>query len=139
MHSMQDSPETEAILRRMVEVRRDLDEGVQEIVESARDLGEWSHYVKSYPWICMGIACVIGYVIVPQRRSKVQTGNQTLDDLVRDQPLTNTHLPAVSGIGSAVRMFASNMVWRSLLSLATQQANQYFAARSGKSPPEDQP
>jgi hypothetical protein len=36
--SMQDSPETKAILRRMEEVRCDLDEGAQEIAESARDM-----------------------------------------------------------------------------------------------------
>ena len=57
---MQDSPETQAILRRMEEVRCDLDEGAQEIAESAHDLIEWRHYVKNYPWICVGAACTIG-------------------------------------------------------------------------------
>jgi len=135
---MQDPPETEAILRRMVEVRRDLDEGVQEIVESSRDLGEWRHYVRSYPWTCLGIACVIGYVIVPRRRPRVPTGNRTPGNSGPDKLPTSASLPVISGLASALRMFASNWAWRSVLSLAARQANQYLAARSGKSNSEGQ-
>jgi hypothetical protein len=36
---MHESLETQTILQRMEEVRCDLDEGVQEIVEGARDMG----------------------------------------------------------------------------------------------------
>jgi hypothetical protein len=48
---MQDSPEAQAIRIRMDEVRCDLDEGVQEMVESARDMSDWRHYVKACPGI----------------------------------------------------------------------------------------
>lgn len=65
---MQDSQETQAILRRMEEVRCDLDEGAKEIAESARDMGEWRHYVKNYPWVSVGVACVIGYAVIPRHR-----------------------------------------------------------------------
>jgi hypothetical protein len=134
---MQDSPETQAILRRMAEVRCDLDEGAREIAESARDLLEWRRYVKDYPWICVGAACAIGYAIVPRRRLGLRKVNRTLAD--HSRLLTKSHSPSTSGFRSAVLMFAGNLLWRSALSYATRQANQYFAAQSATSPSEDQP
>lgn len=64
---MQDSPETFAIRRRMDEVRCDLDEDVQEIVEGARGMANWRYYVKAYPWACLGAAIFAGYLIAPRR------------------------------------------------------------------------
>ena len=64
---LHNSPETEAIRQRMEEVRCDLDEDVQEIVEGARDMGDWRSYVRTYPWICLGAALAVGYLIVPGR------------------------------------------------------------------------
>ncbi len=135
--SIQDSPETQAILRRMEEVRCDLDEGAQEIAEGARDMGEWLHYVKNYPWISMGVACIIGYVIVPRRRLKVRKINQTLDD--HSQQLKQAQTPSTSGVRSAVLMFVGSLLWRSTLSYIMRQATQHFETQSASSPPEDQP
>lgn len=61
------SPETKAIRQRMEEVRCDLDEDVQEIVEGARGMGEWRSYVRTYPWVFLGAAFAAGYLIVPRR------------------------------------------------------------------------
>ncbi len=137
---MQDLPETQEILRRMEEVRCDLDEGAQEIAESASDLVEWRHYVKNYPWICVGAACAIGYAIVPRRRVGLRKVNRTLAELAdHSRLLTQSRSPSTSGVRSAVLMFAGNLLWRSALSYATRKANQYFAAQSVTSPSEDQP
>jgi hypothetical protein len=134
---MQNSPETQAILRRMEEVRCDLDEGAQEIAESAHDLVEWRYYVKNYPWICAGVACAIGYVIVPRRRLGVGKVNKTLAE--HDRLLKKSHSPSTSGVRSAVLMFAGNLLWRSALSFATRKVSQHFAEQSVTPPPEDQP
>jgi hypothetical protein len=136
---MQDSLETKAILRRMKELRCDLDEGAQEIAESARDMGEWRSYVKNYPWICMGVACYIGYVIVPRRRLGVSRVNRSLDQLTdHSRQETKSDSPSNSGIRGALLMFAGNLLARTAMSYATRQANQYFAAKSVTSPPDDQ-
>ncbi len=135
---MQDSVETKAILRQMEEVRRDLDDGAQEIVESARDLGEWRHYVKNYPWTCMGIAFTIGYLIVPRRRLELHTANRKQADLVDHSPqLTKSYRSSAGGIGSAVKVFAGNLLWRSALSYAARQAKQYLELQFNPLPPED--
>jgi len=57
----------EEIQQQMRQVRRELNEEVQEIVEQARDLADWRHYVRRYPWICLGGAAALGYLLVPAR------------------------------------------------------------------------
>jgi ElaB/YqjD/DUF883 family membrane-anchored ribosome-binding protein len=136
---MQDSKKTRAILRRMEEVRCDLDEGAQEIAESARDMGEWRYYVRNYPWVSVGAACVIGYTIIPRRRLGYREVNRTLDELVDySRLLTQEHPTSTTGVRNSVLMFAGNLLWRSALSFATRQAVQYFATQSAKLPSEEQ-
>ena len=28
---------------------------------------DWKHYVKAHPWVCLGAAAVLGFLIVPKR------------------------------------------------------------------------
>jgi len=129
---MLDSAETKAILRRMAEVRCDLDEGAQEIVDSTRDLGDWQHYVKSYPWLSLGAACLIGYMVVPRRRVELPRGDQSLAETAGPEAgLPNPSSSWTAGISKAVQTYAGNLLWRSALSLAGRQLNQYLAVRSG--------
>ncbi len=44
---VQDSVESTGMRQRMEQVRCDLDQDVQEIVEGARDLRDWRAYVRS--------------------------------------------------------------------------------------------
>jgi hypothetical protein len=135
-----DSPETKAILRRMEEVRCNLDEGAQEIAESARDLTEWRHYVKRYPLTCLGTACAIGYAIVPRRRLELQKVNQTLGELADQSRLLKTsQSPPTASLRTSVLMFAGNLLWRSALSYAARQATQYFSEKSVASTLEERP
>lgn len=135
---MQDSPETIAILRRMAEVRADLDDGAQEIAEGARDLGQWQHYVKSYPWVCLTLAGVIGYVLVPRRRMRIGNADEVLAELLEQtRLLPKTRKPSSVGVFGALRAVAGNMLWRSALSYAVRQATQYFAKNSITSTPEE--
>lgn len=124
----QDSRETTALLRRMAEVRADLDDGAQEIAESARDLGEWRHYVKSYPWVCLGVACVVGYLIVPRRRVGPENARQMSEWIEQSRVLANPPSPSNRGVLGAIRAVAGNLLWRSALSFVARRATQAVAA-----------
>src|SRR5688500_2911502 len=78
---LNDSPTTLAIRQRMDQVRCDLDEDVQGIVEGARDMGQWRHYLKRYPWVGVGIALAAGYLIVPRRALGMLRASETLAGL----------------------------------------------------------
>jgi hypothetical protein len=52
---------------RMQGIRGDIDQGLEDVSASARSMVDWKHYVKSYPWLCMGTAAVLGFLLVPKR------------------------------------------------------------------------
>ena len=65
---MADDSTADTLQRQMQQVRAEMREDVQEMVASARDMADWTYYVRRYPWVCVGAAAGIGYLIVPARR-----------------------------------------------------------------------
>jgi hypothetical protein len=59
------------IRRRMAQIRRDLHQDVKEVVAGAEAVTDWRRYIRSHPWVAVGIAAGIGYLIVPKRRPRV--------------------------------------------------------------------
>ncbi len=56
------------IQRRMALIRRDMHQEVQGAVKGAQLLMDWQSWVKTHPWTLLGVALVVGYVIVPRPR-----------------------------------------------------------------------
>jgi hypothetical protein len=52
---------------RMQGIRGDIDQGLEDVSASARSMVDWKHYVKTYPWLCMGTAAALGFLFVPKR------------------------------------------------------------------------
>ena len=137
---MNNSPETSAIRKLMEEVRRDLDESVQEIVEGTRDMGEWRSYVRAYPRICLGAAVVVGYTIISSRRSDGRPDSTTLAELAKQSRLlaTSSLTPNVNARG-LLSAFVGNVLMRGVSSFIGQQAGKLFATQPVKSQGEQQP
>src|SRR5687767_11740821 len=101
----------------MNEVRCDLDEDVQEIVEGARGMGKWRYYVRTYPWVCLGAALAAGYLIVPRRQSGMRPDAQTLAELANQSRLfAASHLPAKGTTRDMFLAFVGNLVLRGVTS-----------------------
>lgn len=119
---MHEPRDTDEIRRRMEEVRCDLVQDVQEIVDDARDLRDWRYYVKTYPSVCLGTALAVGYLIVP-RRMRVRADVQTLTELAKQsQSLATPKLPLISSARSMVLSLAGKMAMRSILSYIERRA-----------------
>lgn len=58
----------EEIRAQMRLIRRDLRANVQGLVVNANQLFDWKNYVRSFPWLTLGGAALIGYMLVPRRR-----------------------------------------------------------------------
>jgi len=128
-----DSPATDAILQRMEEVRCDVDEDVQEIVEGARDMGKWRYYVRTYPWFCLGAALAVGYVIVPRRAGETQSDTHKPDELAKPNS------PPKSNALGILLPFVGNLVMRGVAAYVGQQAGKLFASETIKPLPVEQP
>jgi hypothetical protein len=64
-----DDSDAETLQRRMHAVRHELDDDFQEISERVREFGVWQCYVKKHPWVCLGTAAIVGYLVIPRKRN----------------------------------------------------------------------
>ena len=131
-----ETAKTQAILKRMADVRYDLDEDVQEMVEGARDMGEWRSYVRAYPWWCLGGALALGYLVVPHRNQAAVPAAQNSAPVASQSRPATTISPL---IGQTIGMFlaiAGNLTMRAVITYASQQADKLFAAKAAKKEPD---
>lgn len=86
-HVIRAPAEAESIQKQMRAVREDIRDDVREIVGSAHDMTDWTLYVKAYPWLCLGAAFALGFVIVPARSVVIKPDAEGLMELARRNKL----------------------------------------------------
>ncbi len=131
--------ETNAIRHRMEEVRCELDQDVQGIVERARDMRDWRSYVRICPWACVGAALAVGYWIVPRRHVAMQPNAETIAEVVEQSRFAKT--PLVTPLGKARGLLlksVGNLVMQGVSAYVGQQAGKHFGPQAASSPQDDQ-
>src|SRR5690606_8863460 len=90
MSTHTDASDTSAIQARMRELRDEMNEDVEALVNSTEDLADWRKYVRAQPWLCVGAAALAGFLLAPARK--------------RSQPATEaaTKAGVLSGLGGAL-------------------------------------
>ncbi len=68
---MNDLPLDDTVKARMQGIRCEIDQDLEDVSASARSMVDWKHYVKTYPWVCLGAAAVLGFLIVPKRAAAI--------------------------------------------------------------------
>jgi hypothetical protein len=81
------SSDADEIQRQMREVRVELRDEMQELVGNARELTDWPTYVRAYPWLCVGAAFAVGFLIVPSRSTVIRPDAEGLMELARRNKL----------------------------------------------------
>jgi len=75
--------EGDDLQRQMRQVRAELRDDVQELVVGAREMADWTRYVRAYPWLCAGAALAVGFILVPQRSHIVRPDADGLIELAK--------------------------------------------------------
>ena len=57
------SNDIDEIYQRMAVIRRELHTNVRESVAGAEAFADWGRYTWTYPWIALGAAAAVGYVV----------------------------------------------------------------------------
>ncbi|MGO9115601.1 MAG: hypothetical protein ACLP9L_40860 [Thermoguttaceae bacterium] len=70
---MTDPPLDDIVRARMQGIRCDIDQDLEDVSASAHSVVDWKHYVKTYPWACLGTAAVLGFLVVPKRSAATDT------------------------------------------------------------------
>lgn len=135
---MSGSTQAAEIRERMASLRSELDEGVDDIFEDARTLGNWRYYVHQYPWACLAAAATAGFLLVPRRLELVTPDAETLLRLAKKNQIVIKQKPEPrpKGPGGALISFLANMAMRSALAYAGQQMGKWSSGQAEAQPAE---
>ena len=122
---MNDLPPDKSIGARMQGLRCDIDQGLEDVSASARRMVDWKHYVKAYPWVCLGTAAVLGFLIVPKRSTPSHAGLGTPTEPGKADHLTVSAAPAAAG-GMVETLVAA------VVGIAVREATAYLGRSAGR-------
>jgi hypothetical protein len=74
------SNDIDEIYHRMAVIRRELHSNVRESVAGAEAFVDWGRYTWTYPWVGLGAAAAVGYVLYRGGHQKAATDATTLAD-----------------------------------------------------------
>ena len=120
----------------MKALRREIAEDIDEVAESTRELTDWKLYVKSYPWICVGVAALAGYVAVPMRVEIRTPDVETLQKLAKRNQLVvkqDAKAQARSGLAGTMLTLLANAAVRGVIAYAGQNLGKLANQQSGES------
>jgi len=119
------------IQRRMAQIRHELHADVREAVKGAQELTDWRSQVRSHPWIALGAAAALGYVIVPRRHSAPVPAVVAVTPAMAVPPTPAPAPPTKKRwglVGSAIGLLAPIAV-RAAQNYAVQYLEQWIASR----------
>jgi hypothetical protein len=122
---MSDRPLADTVRARMQGIRCEIDQDLEDVSASARSLVDWKHYVKAYPWVCLGTAAVLGFLIVPKRSTAVNA-----DPATPTEPAKTAH-PVVNSARAAARGLGNALV-ATVVSIVVREATAYLAQSVGR-------
>jgi hypothetical protein len=123
------SDSADEIRARMAHVRREVGDNVKGIVESARTLSDWRYHVKHHPWLCVGAAMALGFLLVPRRKHYDSAEARELIALLKKYNVGVTAPPAsAKGLLRTVIGMAAPAVVRTAMNVAQ---NKFNAAAAG--------
>ena len=122
---MSSPPQGDAVRERMQQLRCEIDGDMADMAASARSVVDWKHYVKTYPWVCLGTAAVLGFLIVPKRSRAIRPDLATLTELAKTGHLIGTPASAAThGLIDALLATVAN--------IAVQRATAYLGQSMGR-------
>jgi hypothetical protein len=135
----QTPPQADQIEQQMRQVRAELRRDVQGLATSARELTDWTTYVRRYPWLCLGAAAALGYLLVPQRAKVVRPDPQDLQELMKNEKLVVT-MPQPARPGKDLTSMLVGMATSALvnggMAILSKQID-HFVAGLSQPPPAD--
>jgi hypothetical protein len=122
---MNDPPLDDTVQARMQGIRREIDQDLEDVSASARSMVDWKHYVKAYPWACLGAAAALGFLIVPKRSAAISANSATPAELAK------TGHPVVNSARSAARGLVDALV-ATVVGIAVREATAYLGQSAGR-------
>jgi hypothetical protein len=126
---MSTDAEYEAIVREMAIARCDLVEDAREVVSNAKELTNWRHYVREYPWLFAGTAFFVGYALIPSIQRSQHAPAATNGSNGSTNRSTPPPTAKSSSWTSAAVALASSAALRLAVSYAGQQLEKWLESQ----------
>ncbi len=116
--------QADEIRHEMQQVRAELRGNVQEIVSSAKEIVDWQYYARKHPWLTVGAAAFVGYLLVPARSTIIRPDAEAMRELAKNQQqlvkLEQSTKSRTSLVGALFGMLASSAA-QAALAVASHQ------------------
>jgi len=114
------SSPAEEIQREMRQIRVELKENVEEIVSNAREIVDWQSYVRSNPWLMVGGAAFLGYLLVPSRTTVIRPDPEAMRELTKSRQVLENQTRPRSLVSMVLGMVATSAA-QAAMAVATRQ------------------
>ncbi len=122
--TMTDPPLDDTVRARMQGIRCDIDQDLEDVSASAHSMVDWKHYVETYPWICLGAAAALGYLMVPKRSP---TAVAPTEPAKSDRPAAKAESAAMPGWVNALVAAVAGIAVREAIAYLGQNAGKFLA------------
>ena len=122
---MNDRPADDTVRARMQGMRCDIDQDLEDVSARARSMVDWKHYVKTYPWVCLGATAALGFLIVPKRSTA-----SNADGAAPTEPAKTGHR-VVNSARAAACVLVDALV-ATVVSIAVREATDYLGRSAGR-------
>ena len=118
------SNDVDEIYHRMAEIRRERHKHVSESVAGAEAVIDWGRYTWTYPWIALGAAAAVGYLVYTGRHPRVRASDASPADGVESYPVAGASAKGMdhSSIGRSLLV----ATWDFLLPVAVRAGQNYM-------------
>jgi hypothetical protein len=132
---MNDPPLDATVQARMKGIRCDIDQDMEDVSASARSMVDWRHYVRTYPWVCLGAAAALGFLIVPKRSTANSASVAVPTEPAKTgQPVANSAMPAVRGVVETLVGAVVGIAFREAIGWLGQRTAQFLKAPTDAPP-----
>lgn len=73
--------DVDEIRQRMALIRHEMHHDVSSVVSEVEDVLDWRWILRRHPYVSMGVGLVVGYLVVPRRKSQGSQVRQALADV----------------------------------------------------------
>ena len=108
----------------MARLRRDITVDVEQVTERAREMTDWTFYVRKFPWAAAGLAAAAGFLLVPKKQQVVQPTPEQLAALAKSRDFAaaaTSQLKPSPGMVKGIVATVAAMAGRAALAYITEQ------------------
>ena len=132
---MNDPPQDDNVRVRMQGIRCEIDQDLEDVSASAHRILDWKHYVRTYPWACLGAVAALGFLVVPKRSTTRCADLATLAKLARTgHPVLEPPPSAPRGMVKTLLATVASMAVHRAIGLLAQSSAKAFGIMEDAAP-----